>query len=224
MRKKLLSMMLAILLFAGIASVSVPAYATGANVAVASAAVEIVSQPKSAVVSYGATAKATVKASGEGLSYQWYYKDTAMKSFGKSSIKTDTYTVAVKGARDGRQIYCEVTDKYGNSVKSNTVTLKTRATILVQPKSVIVARGKEAKVTVEAAGKDLTYQWYYKNKGGLSFRKTDTFDGNTYTAEMTSGRNGRQVYCKITDAYGNTVKTNTVTIGISLLLHTRAMK
>ena len=34
----------------------------------------------------------------------------------------------------------------------------------------------------------------------------------TYSAEMNESRDGRQIYCVITDMFGNTVKTNTVTL------------
>ena len=34
-----------------------------------------------------------------------------------------TYTLTMSETNSGRQAYCIVTDKYGNTVKSNTVTL-----------------------------------------------------------------------------------------------------
>ena len=209
MCKKLLSLMLAIVLFVGTVSVSVPVYATGAD-----SKVEIVTQPESTVVSKGETAKATVEASGEGLTYQWYYKDTNMKSFGRSSVKTDTYTVEMKASKDGRQVYCKITDKYGNSVKTETVTLQMAKALAIteQPESASAPNGESVTVTFTASGEGLTYTWYYKNKGAGSFKKTDTFTGNTYTAEMNATRDGRQVYCKVTDKYGDSVNTETVTL------------
>jgi len=68
-------------------------------------------------------------------------------------------------------------------------------------------------VSVNANGFDLTYQWYYKDKGTDEFRYTSSTTGDTYRIQMTDARAGRQLYCVVTDKYGNTVKTNTVTIG-----------
>ena len=77
----------------------------------------------------------------------------------------------------------------------------------------MAAKGKTATVTVKATGDGLTYQWYYKNASASKFSYTKTFAGNIYTvSKMDSVRNGRQVYCVITDKYGNSVQTNTVTL------------
>ncbi len=92
----------------------------------------------------------------------------------------------------------------------------TRKTLTVQkqPVSVSVYSGQTAKVTVKADGDGLKYSWYYRNAGKRSFTKTDTFKGNTYQVNMSSDRHGRQIYCKITDKYGKTVKTKTVTLSM----------
>jgi hypothetical protein len=39
-----------------------------------------------------------------------------------------------------------------------------------------------------------------------------TFTGNTYSVKMDESRDGRQVYCVVTDAYGKKVSTNIVTL------------
>ena len=88
------------------------------------------------------------------------------------------------------------------------------ATITTQPKSVTVKSGATAKVTVAATGDGLSYKWYFKDKGASSFSLTTSFTGNTYSVPMTSARSGRQLYCVVTDKYGNSVKSNTVTINM----------
>ena len=175
----------------------------------------ITTQPKTTYTKSGSTAKATVKAVGNGLTYQWYVRNAGATKYSKSSNTTATYSVKMNSTSKDRRVYCVVTDKYGNSVKSNVVYLRMAATVTTQPKSVTVAKGETAKVTIKAAGDGLTYTWYYKDAGSSSFKKTSTFTGTSYKMEMTSARNGRQVYCKITDKYGNTVKTNTVTLKMS---------
>lgn len=174
-------------------------------------AASIVTQPKGVQVRNGVTAQAAVTAAGDGLTYQWYIKNKGAKSFAKSSLTLPTYTVKMSSAANGRQIYCVVKDQYGNSVQSNTVTLRMAASILTQPKSVQVKTGATAKTAVSAAGDRLTYQWYIKNKGSKSFAKS-SIKSATYTVKMSSAVNGRQVYCVVKDKYGNTVQSNTVTL------------
>ena len=65
-----------------------------------------------------------VVATGDGLKYQWYYKNASAASYTKSSVTGATYSGTMVTSWDGRQIYCIVTDQYGNSVKTNTITLK----------------------------------------------------------------------------------------------------
>ena len=116
--------------------------------------------------------------------------------------------------RSGRYVYCKVTDAYGNTVKSKTVSvnMQTPLEIVTQPKSVKVAEGEKATVTVEAQGDGLTYKWYYKNPGGTKYSYTSSFTGNSYSITMNESRNGRYVYCKVYDKYGNYIKTNTVSL------------
>ncbi|MBR6754388.1 MAG: SH3 domain-containing protein [Clostridia bacterium] len=176
-------------------------------------AAKITKQPTTVSVQSGKTAKVTVSASGEGLKYQWYFKNKGDSKFTlTNSYKSNTYSVEMNGDRAGRQVYCVITDKYGNSVKTNTVTLGMAVKITKQPTSVTVANGKTAKVTVSASGEGRTYKWYVKNKGETKFTLTTSFTGSSYYITMNNARAGRQVYCIITDKYGNKVKTNTVTL------------
>jgi hypothetical protein len=86
---------------------------------------EIISQPQSVTVAEGEIAEVTVEVQGDGLTYQWYYTSNGSGSqFFKSSNKTATYTTTMDASRDGRQVYCVITDQYGNSVTTDTVTLK----------------------------------------------------------------------------------------------------
>ena len=178
---------------------------------------KIVTQPVSVSVFSGETAKVTVKATGDGLTYKWYFKNKGASKFSyTSSFTGESYSIKMSADRAGRQVYCVVTDQYGNSVTSNTVTLgmKNKATITTQPKSVSVYSGEVAKVTVKATGDGLTYKWYFKNKGASKFSYTSSFTGNSYSVKMSADRAGRQVYCVVTDQYGNSVTSNTVTLGM----------
>lgn len=184
----------------------------------AAAKLKITTQPKSVAVAKGKTATVKVAASGDGLSYRWYYKNAGSSKFVRSTtVKGKTYTVKMNAARNGRQLYCVVTDKAGNKVTTKTVTISItgRANITTQPKSVSVKNGETATVKVAATGKGLTYKWYYKNVGNSKFVYSKTVKTATYSAKMTAGRHGRQLYCVITDKYGNKVTTETVKIKMS---------
>jgi len=175
----------------------------------------IVSQSKSVWVPEGEKAVVTVEATGDGLTYKWYYKNPgASKYTYTDSFKGNTYSVTMTEARSGRYVYCKVTDKYGNTVKSKTVSvnMQTPLEIVTQPKSVKVAEGEKATVTVEAQGDGLTYKWYYKDPGGTKYKYTDSFKSNTYSITMSDARSGRYVFCRVYDKYGNMVKTNTVSL------------
>ena len=175
-------------------------------------AVSITKQPKDVQTQSGNTVKVTVKASGDGLKYQWYVKNAGDAKFTKSSVTKATYSTKMRAAAQERQIYCVVTDAYGKTAKTKTVTLGMTVSITKQPQSVTVAEGETAKVTIKAIGDGLKYTWYFSDVDDATFKKTSTFKGNTYSVKMSEARDGRLVYCVITDAYGNKVATDVVSL------------
>jgi len=179
--------------------------------------VEISQQPEDTSAPDGGSLSVTVTASGNGLSYKWYFRNKNSKTWYPSSITADTYTVTMDSTRDGRQLYCLVKDAYGNTVQSEEITISVQAdpvTITQQPTDISVPNGEKATVSFTAEGEGLTYKWYFKNKGVKGWYLTTSFTGNSYTLTMDETRDGRQVYCVVKDKYGNTVQTNTVTIAL----------
>ena len=116
-----------------------------------------------------------------------------------------------------RQVYCVITDKYGNSVTTDVATISlppVELKILQQPTDVYAAKGEKFSISPKVQGEGLTYQWYYKE----SYQKNFSASSNktsAYAYTMQSYMNNRQVYCVITDQYGNQVTTKTVTIHVS---------
>lgn len=86
--------------------------------------------------------------------------------------------------------------------------------ITTQPESMMVAYGKEASVSLAATGDELKYQWYYTLNGSSNTFYKSSRTGSTYTTVMDADRDERKIYCVVTDKYGNTAKSNTVTLGI----------
>ena len=137
--------------------------------------IEIIRQPEDVeVAKAGERATVSVEASGEGLSYVWYYLKPGESDFKKSSTTGATYSVSVTEERDGFQIYCVITDENGNSVETDIVTLsiqkvsETGIKITRQPEDVWAETYSQASFKVEAEGEGLSYQWQY------------SLDGNSY--------------------------------------------
>lgn len=173
---------------------------------------QITQQPKNARADLGKKASATVVATGEGLKYQWYLCNPGKTKFTKSSITSKTYTVTVSKSNDGRKIYCVITDKDGNSVTSDTVTVGiAKAEITKQPKNSSAHPGKKVSTSVTATGKGLKYQWYVCKAGSTKFSKS-SITSKTYSTTMDKSRDGRKVYCVVTDKNGYTAKSKTVTL------------
>lgn len=174
---------------------------------------KITTQPVSTKAFSGKTVKFTVKASGDGLKYQWYYAKKGSSKFKKLSAKSATYSVKVSSSVNGRKYYCLVTDKYGQTVKSQVVTLtmQSAAKITTQPKNVSVKNGKTAKLTIKATGDGLKYTWYYLLPGATKYQKASA-TGNTFSVKMSAQYKNAKVYCTIADQYGNSVKSKTVTL------------
>ena len=176
-------------------------------------AATIVSHPQSVSVANGKTAKVSVYATGEGLTYQWYVKNPGGSSYSRSSVTGNTYSCPMDADRNGRKVYCKVTDRFGNSVNSSVATLsmaRTELKIITQPKPVTVANGAVARISVQATGDGLKYKWYIKDVGETKYTHSPSFTGNTYSVKMTPERNGRRVLCKVYDQYGNMVQSNSV--------------
>ena len=174
---------------------------------------KIVTQPESIVVEkLGDPVSFTVAAEGDALSYQWWIKNPGATSFSKSAIKTATYSSTVTKASNGRELYCVVTDKYGRTVQSDTVTMRARTVLKIVTQPIDFAAdqiGDAVSFTVVAEGDGLSYQWWIKNPGATSFSKSVN-KGATYSSEVTKTSNGRELYCIVTDKYGNSVQSKTV--------------
>ena len=182
---------------------------------VASTELAIVTQPRNSVAVLGEDMAVSLRAVGEGLKYQWYWRDAGAEEFQKSSCRTNTYYTTMNGTRHGREIYCVITDALGNQVTSNVVTIRgtvsTKLAITAQPQDTGASLNEEVAVSLSAVGDELTYQWYWRNAGEEEFQ-ISSCRTNTYYTTMTKTRAGREIYCVITDALGNQVISNVVTL------------
>ena len=178
----------------------------------------ITQEPADVSVPLGETASTSVSAVGEGLRYQWYGQDPGGSVF-TSSLKGDTYSVALIRSKVGRRVWCVITDKDGNTVTTRTATLGMELpegyaapSITVQPQDATAAPGEIVRIPFTAEGTELSYQWYIRNQGSETWSRS-SITGDTYSVEMNASRNGRELYCVVTDKYGAVARTETVTIG-----------
>ena len=175
---------------------------------------KLLAQPVDACSPIGQKFSVSPQVQGDGLTYQWYYKDSYMKDFAVSSNKTSAYAYSMQSYMHNRQVYCVITDQYGNQVTTDVATITRPAVelkILAQSTGVATYAGKQFCISFQVQGDGLTYQWYYKD----SYMKDFAVSSNktsAYAYSMQSYMNNRQVYCVITDQYGNQVTTEVATI------------
>ena len=94
--------------------------------------------------------------------------------------------------------------------------MKAGITITSQPTAQTVNVGGTAVFKVTATGTGLTYQWQWRKNASSSWASTSV-TGNktaTITVSATTARNGYQYRCVITDANGNVVNSDAVTLTV----------
>ena len=89
---------------------------------------------------------------------------------------------------------------------------RTEVEILRQPQNTAVVPGNTARVSIEATGEGLMYQWWYAI-GDADFAKV-LDSQSTYTMAATSGMEDIRLYCVITDTYGNSIRSNEAVIHV----------
>ncbi|MBQ4504549.1 MAG: hypothetical protein II983_02665, partial [Firmicutes bacterium] len=187
---------------------------------------KITAQPDDVKAKLGTTVKMTVEAKGDGLKYQWQIKTGSNKKWINSTIasgKTNSLEVNATNGRNGYQYRCIITDTYGNTITSETAKLTvTKATdtklkITNQPDDVKAKLGTTVKMTVEAKGDGLKYQWQIKTGSNKKWIDSTIASGKTNSLEVsvTKGRNGYQYRCIITDENGNTVTSDTAKLTVN---------
>ncbi len=179
------------------------------------APLKITQQPKNISAAIGDAISVSVAASGENIKYQWHILEPNSYLPTTETIDSPTYSYTLTEENNGRRIYCDITDKYGKSLRTDTVIVGTPVDIISHPTNTTGQLDSIVSTSVKASGCGLKYQWYERNAGTTYWgRASDTDD--TYSCTLTKFRNGKEVYCEITDAFGNKTKTRTATLGLPL--------
>ena len=174
-------------------------------------------QPKTQKVKAGSTIKLTVKATGNGLKYQWQSSTNGKtwKNCSSSSATKATFRFTSKTSHNGNYYRCKITDSAGNVVYTDTVRTYVLG-ITEQPVKKTVTKGKTAKFTVEATGASVKYQWQYSTDGGKTWKNCSSSSATkaTFTFTSKTSHNGNYYRCRIKDSAGNTVYTNKVKLTV----------
>ena len=152
-----------------------------------------------------------IDAEGNGeLSYQWQYRlagETKWRTPSLASAKTADYVFKLRPSYDNIEVRCIVQDASGNSVTSDVRKANVFA-IIQQPNTVFADQGEKVTFAVEGIGRNLTYQWYYRELEG-DWQKVITAGYNTASLTITAQvkNNGSQYRCYVYDGVGNLIKS-----------------
>jgi len=187
----------------------------------------ITGQPQSITVNDGVKATFKVTATGDGLTYQWFYSKDAGKTWKAStgaSATTSTFSITGAPKWNGMLVRCEITDKRGDKITSSQakLTVKYAPVITSQPQNVTVMEGNKAKFKVVANGEGLTYQWYYSMDGGKTWKASNAASATTSEFTITGAAkwNNMQLKCVLTSAGGLKTTSNSAALSVRAALGT----
>lgn len=183
--------------------------------------VKVTAEPVDRHAVAGNTARFSVKASGDGLTYQWQYRPSLSEDWKNASAtgnKRATVSIPATLSRSGYQYRCRLTDRNGNVLYSAVVKLSVLG-IQTQPTDQYLPAGKTAKFAVKAQGTGLKYQWQYRPSLSEGWKNASATGNRTATLQVpvTASRNGFQYRCVITDQYGSVIYSDTVTLNVVTL-------
>ncbi len=183
----------------GIATLSVPEVG----------APKITAQPQSVTVTAGAQTSFSVTATGDDLSYQWFFNGNPI-----DGATNATYTISTAGSNNSGTYTVRVTNANG-FVTSTGATLSlvssTVPVITTQPAAnVEINQGANYKFSVVASGQaPLSYQWF-KNGAPISGAT-----GSSYTISPATSSDAGTYTVTVSNSLGSVTSSNSVLSVIS---------
>ncbi len=175
----------------------------------------ITAQPHNQTNVLGYTAKFSLTAEGEDLTYQWQMNSgSGWKNSGGDGATTNTLSIPITTGRNGNKYRCIVTNAYGGQTISDEVMLKVKTKITTQPASVTAPIGDVAKFTVAASGVGLTYQWQYNKGDGWKNSNGTGSKTNTLSINVAAGYNGYQYRCIINNTNNQPQTSSAATLKV----------
>lgn len=183
--------------------------------------IKFIEHPQDAKLIVGDTATAHVAATGDRLTYQWYWDGPDDSNYVPAPCTGPNFSVVMTKA--GKYaIRCTATDKSGQTKDSYTaiLTVYTPVYVTTDIKSVKLQLGEKETIYFWTEGLDVTYQWYEKKTGSSKFTRSDQTEF-FYEITMDKSTDGTQIYCVATDRNGNTVTSSVATITLDTSIANR---
>ena len=182
--------------------------------------VELIGQSGNVFVTANKTATFTVEAEGMDLTYLWYRSNDKGATWNQTYLSGyNTNTLSFVGNVGRAAMYmCKITDGSGTVVWSSPVNLQILSAelkILSQPVSATCAAGETVSFHVDAQGDSLKYQWYSFDGVEWKMSYLPGYNTDTFSFEVNASRASKSYKCIITDAAGNTVETDVVSVTIA---------
>ena len=182
--------------------------------------ITITTQPVSFAGTAGSTARFSVVAAGNGLSYQWQLKKgSKWANLTSGGATTSTMSVKVDDSKNGKIYRCLITDANGEDLATNEVSITVRQPsnaiiIASQPSNYSGALGTMAKFSVVAQGVGLQYQWQLKKGSSWANLSSGGAMTSSMSIKIDPTKDGKIYRCMITDANGEMLATQEVTLTV----------
>ncbi len=188
------------------------------SITVKEPSIKINTQPKDYKGIEGSTAKFTVDAEGEGLTYQWQLKKGKnWANLTSGGATTSTMSIKVDASKNGKIYRCLITNADGEELATNEVSITVKEpsiTITSQPSNYVGTAGITARFSVAAEGEGLTYQWQLKKGKSWANLSSGGATTSTMSINVDESKNGKVYRCLITNADGEELASNEVSITI----------
>ncbi len=160
----------------------------------------------------------SVTVRGTDYRIRWYHRKTSEKAWTLWKGQESSMVSVTAGKEwNGAKVRCEVTDKQGNKIYSEpiTVSVNTKLRIISQPSDKSLRPEEDVTFEVKAVGEGkLQYQWYYKKADAEEWSMWKWHETAATSATANDTWQGMQVKCVITDDSGEIVESRTVNISI----------
>ena len=168
----------------------------------------ITKQPSDRNIRKGGDASFKVSATGKNLKYQWQIKregENEWHSAGGSGSKTPVVSFSGVGTgSNGARFRCKITDSKGRHIYSDSAILYVFG-IVSSPHTKYVKKDQYVVFEVEAAGKELEYQWEQKKASDDYWYEASgsgTMSSRLDLGPVSTRLNGMRYRCHVYDSEG----------------------
>ena len=126
-------------------------------------------------------------------------------------------SIKVDASKNGKVYRCLITDANGEELATKEVSITVKEpdiNIVNQPASYVGTVGSTATFNVVAEGENLTYQWQLKKGSKWANLSTGGATTSTMTIKVDESKDGKVYRCLITNAAGEELATNEVSITV----------